>query len=538
LGVAATQAKIADVLRDGKAWSSKDIAQRLGLSRSSVESCLGRMWRSYRILRSAKPVICSEKTFRGRLGMITNQRQYYSYLLGPEGGGGASVIFEGQQYVAYSEKYLDKRGGGGLNGESKSKLIREFIEKNSDRAFFSKELTNALKHKGIKPSDIMTTVRRLEKKGLVYVRGYRLHDGQTPFGDGYLLTWLDNDTSREDAIEQAIKRTGAVLRNTASASTHPIIERIHLTRDTIIEATKLRDLASFEYLHNKMGCSKYEAKNAISRALQLYPDLREIKLFNAFNYYYHTSMAEMDLKAATFFKQNYLRQIKGKQNRLGHNWEATVEWFVDKFTQGAVFQTQRHRTKGMDPRRITLHLVKSVGSRKNSAEVDRVWSVSMGLLLKPVTYVLECKWGVISKSVVDDFLEVLRWSTEFGVDTFEGRQIKQRVVCVFAGSAFDSAKSVDLENETKITTAAYAARINIKLIKTGDLNQKMRERGLTRELTVQSVCRIAKNEKEVRNILTLIWESPDKAKDVVAKVAEKNKTVYAFERMLEEDKED
>jgi hypothetical protein len=252
LGIGATQAKIAGVLNDGRAWSSRDIARALGLNRHCVESGLGRMWRSYRVLRSAKPVVCSEKTFRGRLGMIANLRQYYSYLLGPEGA--TYAFFEGQQYVAYSEKYLDKRGGG-LNGKSKARLIREFIEEHSDRAFFSKELVEALKDKEVKPSDIMSCVRRLEKKGLVYVRGYRLHDRQTPFGDGYLLTWIDTEASREDAIEQAIKRTSIVLRNTASASTHPIIERIHLIRDTIIEATKLRDLASFEYIHNKMDCS-------------------------------------------------------------------------------------------------------------------------------------------------------------------------------------------------------------------------------------------------------------------------------------------
>jgi len=499
------------------------------------------MWRSYRILRSTKSIICSEKTFRGRKGIITNQRQYYTYLLPRSEENTASAVFEGQQYVAYNEKYLDKRSGiqGNLEGKSKARVIKEFIEEHSDQAFFSKDLTDALKDQGIKPSDIMTTVRRLEKKGTVYVRGYRQHDRQTPFKDGYLLTWINNNNnetiSREEAIEQAIKKTNTILRKTASASTHPIIERIHLIRDTIIEATKLQDLTSFEYLHNKIdNCTTHEAKNALTKALQLYPDLREIKLFNIFSYYYHTSMSKADLKAAISFKQSYLRKMKGKQNRLGHNWEATVEWFVDKFTKGAIFQTQKHRTKGMDPRRITLHLIKSVGPRRNSAEVDRVWSVSMGLLVEPVTYVLECKWGLIHKAMVDDFLEVVRWSTEFGVDTVVGRQIKQTVVCVFAGSAFDSAESANTENETKISAAAYAARINIQLVKAADLNDKMRERGLPKEITVQTICKTAKNEQEVRDILTRIWETPDESKEILAKVAENNKDTYTFENTLEE----
>jgi hypothetical protein len=485
------------------------------------------MWRSNRLLRTAKPSVSNDKVFKGRAGRVSTQRQYHSYLLGPVGV--ASTFFMGQKFVAYGKEYLDKRGA--LNGKSKSLVIREFIEKNRDHAFFSKELVEALKDKGVKPSDIMSNVRRFERKGLVYVRGYRMHDKQTPFKDGYLLTWIDAGKQREQAIEEAVKKTSAVLDSTSS--TNPVIERVHLIYDLVIEATKLRDLASSEFIHNKLGCSGYEAEGAISRALQLYTDLREVKLFGAFNYYYHASMTDEDLKVATAFKQNYVRQMKGKQNRIGHNWEAAVEWFIDKFTVGAVFQTQNHRTSVMDPRRITLHLMKSVGGRKQNAEVDRVWSVTPGVFAQPITYVLECKWGLVQKYVVDDFLEVLRWSTEFGVNTSEGRAIKQGVVGVFAGSAFDPKESVKLKDQTKISLAAYAARINIQLLKAADFNEKLRERGLPKEVTVQSVCRVAKNEKEVRDVLTVIWETPEKSSEIIAKVIDKNKEVYEFEKMLE-----
>lgn len=74
----------------------------------------------------------------------------------------------------------------------------------------------------------------------------------------------------------------------------------------------------------------------------------------------------------------------------------------------------------MDPRRITIHLMKPVGGRKHNAEVDRVWEATPGPLLNATTYVLECKWGLIRKRDVDDFLNVLRWSKEFGADTPEG----------------------------------------------------------------------------------------------------------------------
>jgi len=42
---------------------------------------------------------------------------------------------------------------------------------------------------------------------------------------------------------------------------------------------------------------------------------------------------------------------------------------------------------------------------------------------------------------VDDFLEVLRWSKEFGVDTPDGRDTKQGVVGVFAAGALKSSET-------------------------------------------------------------------------------------------------
>jgi hypothetical protein len=358
-----------------------------------------------------------------------------------------------------------------------------------------------------------------------------MHDKQTPFKDGYILTWIDLSKPREQAIEEAIQKTNTVLDS--KASTSPVIERIHLIRDQILEATKLKDLASFEFIQNKLNCSTYEAEGAISRALQLYPDLKEIKLFGAYKYYYHASMTDEDLKVATIFKQNYVRSMKGRQNRIGHNWEAAVEWFIDKYTVGAVFQTQNHRTKVMDPRRITLHLMKSVGGRKQNAEVDRVWSVTPSIFAQPITYVLECKWGLVQKRQVDDFLEVLRWSTEFGVNTSEGRQIKQGIVGVFAGSAFNPKERLKLKDETEISLATYAARINIQLLKAADFNEKLRERSVPKEVTVQAVCKTAKDEKEVRELFQAMWETPEKSGESLSKATVKNKEVYEFEKMLE-----
>jgi hypothetical protein len=250
------------------------------------------------------------------------------------------VFLGGQEYVAYNKKYLDKRGGVGES--SKANCIRRFLWQYRDSAHFSKGIAETLKDKGVVMSDVMSTVRRLERKGRMYVRGYRSHDRQTPFRDVFLVTWIAEDKPRTEALADAVRRTIVALEN--NDSTNPVIERIHIVHDVILETTLLRDLASVEFIFSRLGCSEYEAEGAIARALKLYSDLREVKLFGAYKYYYHESMSQADLNVAIVFKQNYVRQIKGKQNRIGHNWEACVEWFIDKYTSEASFQRQNHRT--------------------------------------------------------------------------------------------------------------------------------------------------------------------------------------------------
>jgi hypothetical protein len=184
-----TQEKILYALSDGKPQSFKELTQKLQLSSDVVESALSRMWRKFKILRSTKPIICTEQTFRGRAGKVSNLRQYYTYLIGSNDG--KPVFLYGQQYVAFSQKYADKRGD--IGETSKADTIRKFLYQNRDHAYFSKNVVDALKDKEVKPSDIMSTIRRLETKSRVYVRGYRLHDKQTPFKEGYLLTWIDEN---------------------------------------------------------------------------------------------------------------------------------------------------------------------------------------------------------------------------------------------------------------------------------------------------------------------------------------------------------
>jgi hypothetical protein len=165
--------------------------------------------------------------------------------------------------------------------------------------------------------------------------------------------------------------------------------------------------------------------------------------------------------------------------------------------------------------------------------VDRVWEVTPSVFAQPITYVLSCKWGLVRKTDVEDFLDVMRWSTVFGVDTPEGRQVKQGVIGVFAGSAFKANESVRLKDETVLSLASYASRMNIQLLKASDFNSKLRERGAETRVTVQRICRYAKSEQEVRAVLSEIWEYPEKSRDIIANVIKRNQEVYAFEKMLE-----
>jgi len=520
------------VLVGGQAKCFRDILLATGLGDAAVRNSLHRLWRNGVILRTEKTLYEEKRIFKGRGGVSRTTRPYHLYILKLEGIN--NIVFDGHRFVGFAEEFLDVRGRARVNG-SKARRILEFLRENRNRAFFSREIAEALKSYGVLVRDVMSNVRRFERKGLVYVRGYKGDDGQTPFSEGYLITWLDQDVARDKSLDEAVERTTAALANRSSGS--PIIERIQKVRDVIVEHSKLRRLVSFNYIMNGLDCSIHKAEDAVKRSLQLYPDLKELKIFGAYRYYYHASLGEEDLKAVVALKKNYIRKTKGRANRIGHNWEAVAEWFIDKFTVGAKFSTQNHRESGMDPRRITLHLIKGVGGRRNSAEVDRVWMVNPGIFAPTITYVLSCKWGLVSKKHVDDFRDVLRWSKEFGVDTPEGREAKQGVVGVFAASSFNPKEKVQLKDGAQIGLASYAARMNMQLLKAADFNEKLRERGTPKEATVQKICRVAKDEGDVRQVIDKIWDDTESSAKILSEIADKNSEIYSFEKMLEETEE-
>jgi len=267
-----SQRKIVGVLADGSVLSARQIGVMTGLSKFALWEVLRRCWKNGLVLRSDKAIYEPERLNKGRAGSSRNVRPFHLYALRPAGVD--RLESEGSVLVRFSESAKDPRGG---NGKSKAGKIVEFLRTNKGKAYFSKEIAEALKDQGVRAGDVMGNLRRYESKGLVYVRGYRGHDHRSPFKEGYLITWIEQGVDRDEALAAAIERTSRTLANRESTNT--IIQRIHRVRDVILESTKLRDLASFNYIHDSLGCSEKEAENATTRALQLYPDLKEVKLF-------------------------------------------------------------------------------------------------------------------------------------------------------------------------------------------------------------------------------------------------------------------
>jgi hypothetical protein len=74
--------------------------------------------------------------------------------------------------------------------------------------------------------------------------------------------------------------------------------------------------------------------------------------------------------------------------------------------------------------------------------------------------------------------------------------------------------------------------MNIQLLKAADFNQKLRERNVHNKVTVQRVCRYARDEAQVRVILDDIWKDPQRGNECILEIVEKNKDIYDFEEML------
>jgi hypothetical protein len=82
---------------------------------------------------------------------------------------------------------------------------------------------------------------------------------------------------------------------------------------------------------------------------------------------------------------------------------------------------------------------------------------------------------------------------------------KRGVIRVFAASAFSPKERVNFRDGTSITLVEYAARRSLQLITASDFNLKLREKGCPKDVSVQRICKLAGNEKDVRSALDAIW---------------------------------
>jgi len=505
--------RIVEILQDGVPRTTGELAKLIGVKSKNLHDSIKALFKRGVVLRSKEYFRATNRINKGRAGVRYNNRWFYLWKIND-----GKFFVNNIEFVTYDKAPKDKRG----TKQSVAKRILNFLMTHSDSAFFSSEIAAAL---NIKSSYVMGNIRRLERKGLVLVRGYRRYDQETPFQHGFLITYIKQSINREEALREAIER---INKRLVEADTE-VLRNIRMIRDIIFTESQRNRLVNLDFLVNKLKMHRDRVRKYVERAFQLYSDLRKVKLFDLFAYYYHESIP--NLEKAIEIEEKIIRHSFSKRNRMGHNFEAAVTWFIDRFTTGAKFWTQNHRT-GMNSRRITTYLIKPVNKR-NRGEFDRVWEIRPNPFSPPIIYVLECKFGYVSKKDIDYFFEKLRWSKDFGADTEDGRVLKQGVVGMFAGTTFNPREKITIDGN-EISLAQYAARLNINLIRAADLNKRLHERGIPQRITIQMICKYCRNEKQVTEVLDKIWENPKDAERILKELIEQNKEIFEFEKKLEE----
>lgn len=260
-------------LADSKPKSARDIINTTGIDEKTISHLLSNLWRKHLILRTDKPLVEYNKQFKGRAGFKNNTRLYHLYVINEAGRGEErtdketiDMLIDGHRFVWYSAEYSDK---------SKARMILNFLKHNSDRAFYSTGVFNALKDKSVTMPDIMTTARSYERKGLLYVRGYQTHDSRSPFREGYLTTWIErqNDNGNDlAALKQAVVRTNEALKD--NAATNPLVQRVLAIRNLIVSETELGRITSINQVKDVLKSTDNEAESAVARAMHLYPSIR------------------------------------------------------------------------------------------------------------------------------------------------------------------------------------------------------------------------------------------------------------------------
>jgi hypothetical protein len=71
------------------------------------------------------------------------------------------------------------------------------------------------------------------------------------------------------------------------------------------------------------------------------------------------------------------------------------------------------------------------------------------------------------------------------------------------------------------------------LLKAGDFNQKLHERGCPTKLSAQEICKTAKDENQTKEIFEKVWTKPRTSIETIASLRQANMERYQFERAIE-----
>jgi hypothetical protein len=517
------QSRIMSFLSNGVPRGIKEIAGQLGLGEVSVYNAVYLLYKRGALLRSEKP-----RAQRDSNGWAMEEARH---LWKARTNGETSCFVNGEAFIEHKPR----------PSKSLSQSIIEYVREHlHDRAAFTTDLRKDLEEQlgtRILQSMIMYVLGRYRHRE-VYVRGYQSADKMTPFEQGFAVTWIDPNLTREQAIAQAKERTDKLLQD--EQTTSPLFQRVHSIYDIVTDASLKRDIAGQIFVVSELGCSRHQLELALKKTMEFYPSIKRVSIFGdeqgnyGYPHYYNEKiLSHDDLEAAVRAKQQYLMKVKKCDERKGHALEGVVWWSLEKFRR-ARFLPQKHRTEGMHPYRHTLHLIKPVRRRKKSAEIDGVWESREQALLcnnEEVTNLIEVKFNLIRRDDVEDLLDIARFSKEFGADDRHGRVIRNGVVLWMAGAAIDNRASILVGNEY-LTIASFAARLGIKFIPISQINEQLQRRGWEKA-SVKAICRKAKDAHEAMEMLDQIWAHPEKAKEIIAKYTEQNRSILEQERMLE-----
>jgi len=200
--------RLLSLLGDGKPRCTREVRNQLELTNKAAETVCQRYWKAGLLLRSDRPLRERNGSFGGRAGTSYNTRLFHLYVLDNRCD---ETVIDNIRFLTFAKTPKIQR-------ENKAQLILAFLRDNPDRAFYTTQIVQRLKDKGVTIRDMACNLRRYEKKGLVYFRGYRSAEHETPFGAGYIVTYIDPNKERGIAVSEATQRTQLLIEGGSHAN--------------------------------------------------------------------------------------------------------------------------------------------------------------------------------------------------------------------------------------------------------------------------------------------------------------------------------